>query len=123
LVGVHIYLFACFDGGADHTERGPITGGGQRAGIAVGQYRAPVGHQGGALPANRAADLDIFFPHALRFLNHPAADLSQRTSTKRSVKTLHALDGPEEIYGRGPRFRQYAADLVELLVEIVFTRV
>ena len=59
-IGEDVDGFAGFDGGADHAERGAVSGGGQRAGVAVREHGLAVGNQRRAVAADGAADGDVF---------------------------------------------------------------
>ena len=59
LVGEDVDVLARLDGGADDAEGGAVAGGGQRAGIAVGEDGLAVGHQGRAVAADGAVDGDV----------------------------------------------------------------
>ena len=75
LVREDVDVLARFHRRADHAERGAVSGGRQRAGVAMRQHRPAVGNQRRAMPADRAVDLDIFLAHQLRFGDQAIANL------------------------------------------------
>ena len=78
LVGVDVNLFAALDGGADDAQRHPITAGSQRAGIAVRQNAAIIGHEFRAKRAHRLAGGDVLLVHHVRFGQEFFLDLDER---------------------------------------------
>ena len=69
LVGVDVNFLALLDGGADYAERGAVTGGGQRSGVAVGEHSAFGGHERGAVASHGLVGGDVFGVHALGFFD------------------------------------------------------
>ncbi len=123
LIGEDIDLLAALARGADHAQGSAVTGGGQRAGIAVREHRLVVRHQRRAVASDGAVDGDIFLAYQLRFLNQPLADLAEWLAAKRGVQALHTVDRPKKIDRRRPRLREGLADRVDLHVQIRFARV
>ncbi len=66
LVHPHERHLALRVGGADHAERGAVAGGGQSAGVAVGEDARASGHQRGAVVAHGAVGADVFLTNRLR---------------------------------------------------------
>ena len=75
LVGVDVNLLACFDGRADHAERGAVAGGGERSGIAVGEHAAAGRHERCAVASHGLIGGDVFGVHALGFFDELLLDL------------------------------------------------
>ena len=85
----------CFDGRADHAERGAVAGRGQRSGVAVGEDASAGGHQRGAVAAHGLVGGNVFGVHALRFFDQRLLDLRDRTDAEDVKFLLHAADRPE----------------------------
>jgi len=115
-----VNLFAAFNGCANDAQRGAVSAGSQRTGVAVGQHAAFIGQQRRTVRAHGLACLNVFFVHGVRLgqdlffhFGHACARRLQLTE-----KALHAVDGPEKIYRRGPRSRQARANLIELRLKL-----
>ena len=118
LVGVDVNLLALLDGGADHTQRGAVSGSGQRPGVAVGEDSAFGGHERGAVASHGLVGGDVFGVHALRFLDKPLLDVRNGTDADALELLLHAADGPEKIDRRRPGFADEVADLIEVALKV-----
>ena len=118
LIGEDIHFLAGFDGRADHTQRGAVTGGGQRAGIAVREHRFAVGYQVGSVAPDGLVDGDILQPDLLGFRGQSLADFRERPAAQGLVELPHAVDGPEQVDGGRAGARQRFADAIHLRVEI-----
>src|SRR5271156_2197909 len=70
-------LITSFDRYADHAERGADSGGGERAGIALGHDAAGFGHERGAELSDAAVSGAAFFVNEQRFLHHGCANSLQ----------------------------------------------
>ena len=117
-VGEDVDALAGFDGRADDAEGGAVAGGGERAGVAVGEDGAAIGHERRAVAADSAIDGDIFLTDEPGFFDEAAADGFERLGADAGIDALHALDGPEEIDGGGTRGGEGLADHLEAAVEI-----
>ena len=83
-IGEHVDFLARRDRRADHAERGAVSRGGQRAGIAVGEHGLAVGNERRAVAADGLVDRDVFV--ADRWLRQSArADLCVRQRARFSV--------------------------------------
>ncbi len=105
LVGEDVDLVAALDGGADDAEGGAVAAGGEGAGVAVGEDGAFLREEGCAVRSHGLAGGDVLVVHLLGFLDEGGLDLGDRRACggERVVLVAHALDGPEEVDGGGPR--------------------
>src|SRR6185503_7011042 len=67
LVGKYRHFFALLDGGSNDAKRGTVAGRGERAGVAMGQDSASVGHDLGADAAHQATVGDVLVVNGARF--------------------------------------------------------
>ncbi len=98
----------CFDCRANDAERGAVAAGGERAGVAVGEHAALVGQQRAAEGSHGLAGGDVFLVHGVGFGEKLLFDFGHRGAggAQRGKERFHAVDGPEEIDGGGPRAGQ-----------------
>ena len=116
LVGKHLHALPRLDRTAHDPECRAVAGGGQRAGVAVRENARVVGHQHGAVTADRLAARHVVVVDGVGVSTEPRAQLVHalaRTHTGRQ-RQLHALDRPEQIHGRGPRGRQHVGQPLEV---------
>ena len=73
----------------DHAQGGAVAAGGQRAGIAMGQYGTGLGHQGRAEFAERAVDGALL-----------GVDRQSLVEVGSRTRGQHAVDRPRQIDGR-----------------------
>ena len=121
LVGEHRDLLALLRGGANHAERRAVTGGRQRAGVAVREDPRGLRHQRRAVRAHRPAALHVLVVDRLRLDFEAPLDLVDRVAALRGggERLLHALDRPEQIHRGRPRRGHQVADLLELGGELL----
>ena len=117
-VGEDVDLLALLDGGADHAERGAITSGSKRPGVAVGENPAFRGHEGCAVASHGLISGDVFGVHAFGFVDQFLLDLLEGADAQALEFLCHATNRPEEIHRGGPRFTQDDAGLVEVALQV-----
>ena len=66
-------------GGEEHGQRRAVIGGGQSAGVAVGQHALPVAEQFGPVAADRPAHLPIFLVDGLGLGQQRGGDFGGRS--------------------------------------------
>ncbi len=67
LIGEDVNVLALLDGRANHAQRRSVAAGGQRAGVAVGEHAAFLGHQLAAECSHGLAGGDVFVVHGVGF--------------------------------------------------------
>jgi hypothetical protein len=76
LVGEDAHVLARLVSGADDAERRPVTGGRERARVAVREDERSPGHERLAVASDRAAGGDVLLLHADRLVLEPLGDRS-----------------------------------------------
>jgi len=92
---------------ADHAERGAVAGGGQRAGVAVGEHARAVGQQRRTVLAHGAVGPDVLREDLMGLRQQRVGLGGRRVGGERLPLQPHALEGPEQVDGRGPARRQH----------------
>ena len=119
LVGVHMDLLPLFGGRPDHAERRPVTGGGERPGVAVGEDPGPVRDQPAAGSPEPAVGCDVLLADPDRLGDEALPDRPEGIAVRRRrgigqgverrvAAAPHPLDRPEEVPGRRARWPRIA---------------
>ena len=116
LVGQHLDLLALLVRGADDPEGRAVAGGGERAGVAVGEDARAAGHDLGAEGSHRPAARHVLVVNRARLDFEPRGEVGHRAAGLGGLgeDPLHAVDGPEQVDGGGSRRGQLVACLLEL---------
>ncbi len=104
-VGEDVDFLTALDGSANDAQGSAIATGGQRAGVAVGEHGALVGHEIGTEGSHGAAGSDVFVVHGASFCFQARANIGHAAASGEQLgkDALHPVDGPEEIDGGGTR--------------------
>ena len=105
LVHVDVEALAGLVGDEDRRERGAHAGGGERAGVAVGQQRVAVGDQLGAEAAHRATGGGVFGGDGVRLGEQARGEIAGRGAgcEMRFGDGQQAIQRPGEVDGGGAR--------------------
>ncbi len=103
-------LFSLLPGRADHTQRGPVAGGRQRAGVTMSQHSLTVLDQPRSMLSHRFTERDVFLQNELRLFHQRRFDRGDRLAAQRGQLRFHAFDRPKEVYRRRPRCSKPVAD-------------
>ena len=98
--------------GADHAERGAVTGRRERAGVAMGQHADAAAEQVRAELAHVAVRGEVLVLDRLRFA-------ARAQSTPPRARAGHAIERPHEIHRRRPRRAQQSTNAASRLRRIV----
>jgi len=113
-IGEHVDLLAGFDRGTDHAQRGAVSGGGQRARVAVRQHGLTVRYQRGTVAPDGHAQRDIFLANLLRFVNHAFDDFLAGFARQARAQAAHPVDGPKQVDSGWTGSRQRVTDRLEI---------
>ena len=94
LVGVDVQRLARLGGGEEHGQRRAVVGGGQPAGVAVGQHALPVAEQFGPVAADRPAHLPIFFVDRLGLGQQRGGDFGASAGREAARPLVSSARGP-----------------------------
>ena len=93
---------AALDSGVDGGEGGTVLGGGEGAGVAVGEDAHAWAEQGKAVSADGAAYLDVLVHDGLGLGAQSGADIGGRQGLDAPIGRAHPVECPKEVHRRGP---------------------
>src|SRR5574337_342901 len=104
---------------ADNPQGGPIAGGGQSAGVTVGENGGPIGDQPLAVRPDRPIVTNVFLPDPLRLSDEGLDELGDREGLMLLSAPQHPLDSPRQIYGCGAGLAQCLAMTRQFLEKLL----
>ena len=100
LVGVDVQRLARLGGGEEHGQRRAVVGGGQPAGVAVGQHALPVAEQLGPVAADRPAHLPVFLVDRPGLGQQRGGDFARPAGREAARRAVSSARRPEQVDGR-----------------------
>ncbi len=113
--GIDVQGLARFGRREEDGQCRAVVGGGQSTGVAVGQNALPVAEQRGAVAADRAAHLPVFFVDGPGLSQEPCGNLVSRLAAKPRGRSLHPVQRPEQVDRRRAAGCKIVGDLFEPL--------
>jgi len=116
-IGEDAEPFSLLVGGVEDRQRRPAAGGGQGAGVAVGQPSIAVADEGRAVAADSPAGFPVLISDAAGLLEQPLLDHFDGLCGGGPGHLFHPPQGPEEVYRRGPSGGQTLGRLFQVAQE------